>query len=360
MHFLNNKLEEIYKIMDVGNIIKFKIKSLFMEMKYKIEQPKKNIPSIYLFSVPTFGNIGDLAIAEAEIKYINDNFKNYHLIEIPDYATNKAIIKVKKSIQDKDIVMIHGGGNIGNLYPKAEKDRRRIIQSFIKNPILSLPQSIYFTNNTKGEKEKKRSSILYRNAKNLTFIARDKKAEQDLKQMGAKTIITPDIVFYLNKYISKEDRKGILFILRNDNEKLINEDFINKLISKLSPNHKCKISDTQINKEFIDIEERKQVISNKLDEYLKNKVVVTDRLHGMIFAYLTRTPCLVLNNNNGKIKDTYNTWLKDIDFIRFMSDQNIHQAISSIEELLNIQVNDVDFNNKLYAPIIDWMNMIKQ
>lgn len=63
-------------------------------------------------------------------------------------------------------------------------------------------------------------------------------------------------------------------------------------------------------------------------------------------------------NNNGKIKDTYNTWLKDIDFIRFMSDQNIHHAISSIEELLNIQVNDVDFNNKLYAPIIDWMNMV--
>lgn len=105
--------------------------------------------------------------------------------------------------------------------------------------------------------------------------------------MGAKTILTPDIVFYLNKYISKEDRKGILFILRNDNEKLIDDDFINKLISKLSPNHKCKISDTQIKKEFIGIEERKQVISNKLDEYLKNKVVVTDRLHGMIFAYLT-------------------------------------------------------------------------
>lgn len=53
--------------------------------------------------------------------------------------------------------MIHGG--IGNLYPKAEKDRRRIIQSFIKNPILSLPQSIYFTNNTKGEKEKKQHFI---------------------------------------------------------------------------------------------------------------------------------------------------------------------------------------------------------
>lgn len=48
MYFLNNKLEEVYKIMDVGNIIKFKIKSLFMEMKYKIEQPKK-ILLAYIF-----------------------------------------------------------------------------------------------------------------------------------------------------------------------------------------------------------------------------------------------------------------------------------------------------------------------
>lgn len=85
-----------------------KYESYKNERKYVF--PKIEGKSIYIFSIPTFGNIGDLAIAEAEEQYIKDNFSNYNLILIPDYATNKAIKIIKNKMTSDDLIMIHGGG----------------------------------------------------------------------------------------------------------------------------------------------------------------------------------------------------------------------------------------------------------
>ncbi|MGH2097437.1 polysaccharide pyruvyl transferase family protein [Aerococcus urinaeequi] len=73
-----------------------------------------------------------------------------------------------------------------------------------------------------------------------------------------------------------------------------------------------KESDTHLgDKIVLDISKRDNIVMDKLKEISKHELVITDRLHGMIFAYLTDTPCLVFDNNNHKISQTYDTWLKN-------------------------------------------------
>ena len=52
-------------------------------------------------------------------------------------------------------------------------------------------------------------------------------------------------------------------------------------------------------------EVRKSVIVNKLKEFAGAQLVITDRLHGMVFCYLTNTPCIVFSNYNHKVLGTY-------------------------------------------------------
>ena len=44
---------------------------------------------------------------------------------------------------------------------------------------------------------------------------------------------------------------------------------------------------------------------DKFKDFQKSELVITDRLHGMIFCYITKTPCIVMPNNNHKILMTY-------------------------------------------------------
>ena len=48
-------------------------------------------------------------------------------------------------------------------------------------------------------------------------------------------------------------------------------------------------------------------IEEMLKKYRKCQLVITDRLHGMIFATITSTPCIALGNYNHKIKSCSET-----------------------------------------------------
>ena len=43
----------------------------------------------------------------------------------------------------------------------------------------------------------------------------------------------------------------------------------------------------------------------------------------MIFAAITGTPCIVMSNSNHKIEETYNSWLHDCNYIKFIKQFNI-------------------------------------
>ena len=55
----------------------------------------------------------------------------------------------------------------------------------------------------------------------------------------------------------------------------------------------------------------------------------------MIFAALAQTPCIVLNNYNHKLKETYK-WIKHLDYIIYVSDlSELPVAVKQLKQKKN-------------------------
>ena len=71
--------------------------------------------------------------------------------------------------------------------------------------------------------------------------------------------------------------------------------------------------------------------------------MITDRLHVMIFCYLTYTPCLAIDNSNHKVSYVFE-YLKKCGYI-FMN-INLNYFIDLVEkEKIVFKSADLNFNN---------------
>ena len=147
-----------------------------------------------------------------------------------------------------------------------------------------------------------------------------------------KCILVPDIVTILNTDIEKYDRKGILLCMRADREKSISDTDMDSIVQVLHdkfPNEDIQYTDTVI-KKCISPQSREKEVGEKLNQFAKSKLVVTDRLHGMIFAAITGTPCIALSNSNGKVPAVYE-WIKNNEYIIFIENcSKVSEVLSKI------------------------------
>lgn len=302
------------------------------------EKYNKEDKKIIIALAANYGNLGDLAITYAQNKFLKNNFKDYKIIEVPIDETYSCMKDLKKIVNREDIITIIGGGNFGNVYDDIEKERQFFIKQFPKNKIVCFPQTIDFTNDKDGEKSLKRAIKIYNNHKNLVLFAREEKSFNIMKEnFNNKVYLVPDIVMSLNEQKPIEKRENITICLRNDKENKIGEIEKNNLLNKLKEKYKEKIifSDTHIGAVKIDEKDRNKVLNKIWTTFKKSKLVITDRLHGMIFCFITGTPCIALPNSNGKIEATYKKWLKDVPYIKFIENIKDERIYQEIEKILN-------------------------
>lgn len=316
--------------------------------KYKLNKKYKRLKNenkIFIFGSPNHGNLGDHAITSSQIEFIKNNFKEHKIIEVTLFEYKKNITFIKKYINKLDIITINGGGNFGNQYIFDENIRRDIVENFPNNRILLFPQTIYFTNDENGNIELEKSKKIYGNHKNLILIAREKVSFELMKKnfKNNKIFLMPDIVLYSNKSKERINRSGALFCMRSDLESRFSEDEKKEVLEILKCNYNnVKITDTVIGRNIAK-EEREYILNIKLDEFRKAELIITDRIHGMVFAAITSTPCIALSNYNQKVSGTYE-WIKHLDYIKFAN--NMTEVKDYIDELKNIK--ECGYNN-LYA-----------
>ncbi len=298
----------------------FKNSSLKAEKKYA-----------FLFLAADYGNLGDVAITYAQTKFLKKH--GYEVFEIPISESLEGIHFVKKHITPKDLVTTVGGGNIGDLYDQIEYIRQLVFRTFTKNKVISFPQTFDFADSKKGRLALSRAKKAYNQHPNLVLVAREKTSFKLMQKhfKNAKIILTPDIVLSLDKSQPVFKRKGVVFTLRKDAEKNISrqqEDFVVNKASAIFKN--ALYQDTHIDKQKMSIDLREKEL-NKIWETFKNaELVITDRLHGMIFCYITNTPCMVFQNNNHKVKETHD-WIKDQQNVYLQTDFNPEKIISGLK-----------------------------
>ena len=315
----------------------------------RLSKEKRKNNAIFLLGTPTHCNIGDAAIAQAENDFINSI--NYHAIEITANEWNKYKRIIKKKIGDGTI-LLHGGGNFGNLWPSEELIRKNIIESFPNNSFVLMPQTFFVTSSFTEESLKEMQNT-YNDPKFSLFV-REKFSLEKIKSIfpRASSLLVPDIVLFEKNspdynILDVKKTTDVLLILRNDKEGLLDYDDY-KMLERIFKEERIsfKKSDMLYELPTIGREDRKKVIINKLKEFASSKVVVTDRLHGMIFAFLANVPCIVLQNNNYKIKGVYD-WLKNSNGV-FLADGQ-----TKLKELIMFALSISNLDNKLDDGLFD-------
>jgi len=285
-------------------------------MSLKLSQNSK----IWFLDSPSYENLGDQAIAYATTKILKDTLSNYEIIEVTENNLIKYLSFLKNKIKKDDLIVLQGGGNLGDLYPRYEFLRRQVIKNFPDNKIIIFPQSIYFSDTNKGRREKINSSNVYSNHKNLIVFARDSKSYNLMKQIFPKNeiFLCPDIALYLVNLIQNKNREGIGICLREDTEKISLSEQENQFIQQIYKqynNNVHKITTFSCFNQDITLNLREKLVLDKIKEFAKYKIIITDRLHGVVFSYITNTPCIFFTSKTKKTENLYNDWFKDCQFI---------------------------------------------
>ena len=309
----------------------FYFKESYNKLREKIDKSKKH--RIWFIGSAHYDNIGDLAISEATVKFISKNFPNYDIIEIRLCDYFKYVKAIKKLIKNEDVIVLQGGGNMGFAYFDAELNRRMVINSFRNNRIIVFPSTIDYGNSLRDKLEFKKSIKIYNKHKDLIICAREMKSYNLMKKIYNNVILVPDIVLSLGyiDYNLKKDK--VIICLRKDNESTRQAS---ELLNKLSEKENCYYTDNVAECKNISIELRKEIFNNKLKELSTAKIVITDRLHVMIFCTLIKTPCLFIDNSNKKISGVFNLWIKNkCNYIREIETES--DIDMQIEKMMKIK-----------------------
>lgn len=296
-----------------------------------------NRRNIYVMGTPMHTNVGDNAIAYAELLFLKScgiPGKNIKEITMEEYKLYRQRILRTLRVH-KRFICLHGGGNMGNQWPEEEQLRREMMSGMPDNPMAILPQTFFYTDDAAGREEYSNSIPYYNGRKDLTIVAREQTSFEKMRKAypNTRVILTPDVVLTMDPEslgIDHKERRGILFVLRADGERVLSDVQTDALFQTVeSMGQEYRITD-MITEHLVTKNNRREIIEDKLNEFAGAEIVVTDRLHAMVFAALSGTPCVVLKNNNHKIIGTYD-WIRDLKFIRFA--ENIKQAEEYLHEL---------------------------
>ena len=281
----------------------------------------------YIFLAADYGNLGDVAITYAQTKFLQEHSK-YQVIEIPISKSLEGLWFVKRHIKKGDLITTVGGGNLGDMYDQIEYIRQLVVTFFPNNKMISFPQTFDFAETISGAKALNSAQKVYNKHKDIHFVAREQTSYALMKKYFNKTqvYLTPDIVISLNKSQPEKKRKGVVICMRKDKEKKLSEHQSDFVLKQIKDRFKhISYYDTHINQNNLIIQQRDSELNKIWDAFRGAELVVTDRLHGMIFCYITNTPCLVFQNNNHKVRETYD-WIKgnaNINLVKEFSEEHI-------------------------------------
>jgi len=287
------------------------------------QSSKPGVRIFYMLTPPPrLRNIGDHAQAVAILEWFKEKMPDRIIIELTKDDVRDHLGAISALMSSDDTIVLHSGGNLGDRGIWSEGLRRKIIESFPDNKIVSLPQTIYFHEHETGQRELATSKAIYNKHRNLTIVARDGRSHELAKNYfsRAKHLAAPDFVLrYAWRPLGHKDHNGrILLCLRQDDESALGVEDLERLRQKIELPY--DEFDTTISDE-IDILSRKHTLDRTLEMFSRYEAVITDRFHGLIFSILAGRPTLVLPTVDHKLTSAFD-WFGSVEFVSFCGDMD--------------------------------------
>ncbi|RCV91015.1 polysaccharide pyruvyl transferase family protein [Billgrantia montanilacus] len=310
--------------------------------KTNLSLPSGNRALVFLAA--DYGNIGDLAITAAQESFLRSTLKDYSIIRVPISSTRSLLDSIKHQVLASDVITIVGGGNMGSLYSDIEELRQLVIKSFPNNRIICFPQTLDWDNSKVSQRALRKIVRVYSAHADIHIFARESVTRDKLEALfSAYANVTigyaPDIVLSASRIVfcrhADIHPAGILLCLRDDRESVIKPQqrmiLEDMLINTGMP---VEVTDTHVGGIRLDKFRCEQLLAEKLNQFSSSRLVVTDRLHGMILSIVAGTACLVLPNANHKIHQTWLDWLDDKPQVQFIMSDCFNLIPEVVENLL--------------------------
>lgn len=280
--------------------------------------PRGACRRVFLIGLPEYNNLGDHAIGYAEIRFLQKELPEYEIVPVTEDEFYIFRRKIRHAVRPGDILALQGGGNLGNEYPEKENIRQWVIRNCRRNRVIVFPQTMYFTQDRAGTEAAERAERLYNAHPDLTLFAREKYSCEDMKCRfpRCRVELIPDMALYLRPDLPPAERKGAGICIRGDVEgRVAPEDFVR--IGRVAREYCGDIRHFSTCVPGAVFSRDREMMLNRIwREFSRCQVVITDRLHGVLFAAITGTPCVAVGNYNHKVRGVCE-WLKPLGYIRY-------------------------------------------
>ena len=241
------------------------------------------------------------------------------------------------------VILLHGGGNFGDLYRLHSEFRKKIIELYPENRIIILPQTVFYEDMSLLQYD----VDFYAAHTNVMICAREQFSFDFLTAYFKNQILLlPDMAFFINlkKYNVPKGGNRVLYLKRTDKE-LAKNDNLAELPANVEqhdwPTYERHYDEFDKLERFayrlhklLKICGFNDKVLARMDDYKRNwyyrrkytqigisflspyHMIYTTRLHILILGVLLGKELYLINNTSGKVINFYNTWLKELNTIK--------------------------------------------
>jgi exopolysaccharide biosynthesis predicted pyruvyltransferase EpsI len=172
-----------------------------------------------LVGFPNHNNSGDNAIWLGELRLLDQ--LGVEIAYQCDDASYRAE-DLRRSLRSGPI-LIHGGGNYGDLWPEQQTFREQVMRDFPERRLIQLPQTVTFTSSASIGAHRR---LLAERDEPMTILCRDT-ASADLveRELGEQPLLCADSAFFLNVAAPRPPSVDVLVNRRADHESITGETF---------------------------------------------------------------------------------------------------------------------------------------
>ncbi len=304
-----------------------------------------------LLDVPGHRNIGDLLIWRGEMDFLASIGKS------PGYVSATGSCDARR-VARFDTVLLHGGGNFGDLWHRHQLFRESIVERFRDRRIIVFPQTVHFRNPENLERARRAFSA----HPDLHLCARDAVSHAFLETHFPENRVRllPDMAFCiagLDRRLPVSRRNEGLLLQRIDQEASDRAWPLQqgRFDVRDWPTLSAPLFQRLERRLLTDAHRAAHRLRLKLppgtgssdgfSQYLTDKairlgaefvsaydIVVSTRLHGHILCLLLGIPNVLVDNSYGKNRTFFDAWTRDFPGTAFADDAaGLRKAIQSME-----------------------------
>jgi exopolysaccharide biosynthesis predicted pyruvyltransferase EpsI len=299
---------------------------------------------VALIGYPNHPNVGDSAIWLGELAWLRrSGHRLSYAADIESYSRRT----LNRAVAGDAVILLHGGGNLGDIWPYHQALRERVMHDFPRRRIIQLPQTAHFHRSEAIEAAR----AAFQGCSDLLLIARD---ADSLRRLDAwfdtPTELAPDPAFSLGHQLAA-DRPSVdcLWLTRTDTEAIRNlaapasstirtvdwlDDDVDRLLGvpmsqlraqvavwgrrsrRVPP--ATKVVQRVLVGSFNLFARRRFAYGLRL--LAQGRIVVSDRLHAHVLALLLGIPNVVVDTGYGKLESFWKTWTSGCPAARFTRD----------------------------------------